>query len=381
MSYVNLFPAILLAGPPHTGKSVFAYHCSISLKKDQVQFILLRTTPDGEGDWFLEAEKGVGMALRQEQKGEFTPQLVERAVSAVRNRSLPMLVDVGGRPQGDQFRILRACTHSILLYRTDAERTQWQAWLDETGLIPIAALRSELDGQDQITSKTGPLQGIISGLDRFNPRLGSTFTRTMAHIRGIFDYPPSMIQERHLMAAPQGALVITVSNLARTLEVPQDERGHWWSPAHLPSVIRRLPSGKSIALYGRGPAWIYAAIAAHTAPAPFYLFDARHFGWMPLPPIILNSHEPDPDIRFSEEMKTDTLRLKIKSQSRFLIPRSIYLPPLSPASTIILDGKAPLWLTSALTRALMAQFSHIALYDPRLPEPVVVWKKNRHYRK
>jgi len=373
MSYVNLFPAILLAGPPHTGKSVFAYHCSISLKKDQVQFILLRTTPDGEGDWFLEAEKGVGMALRQEQKGEFTPQLVERAVSAVRNRSLPMLVDVGGRPQGDQFRILRACTHYILFYRTEQEKEQWQRWLHNTGLIPVALLRSELDGQDHVISNKSPWQGVISGLDRSEARLGPTFTKVASLVRGIFDYPSSMILERHLMAAPKDAVVVVIDDLARAVGVELGDKGYWWKVEQLPLVVNLLPRDVPIALYGRGPAWLYAAIAAHTYPEPFYPFDARHFGWMYPPAITFAQYVSSQDIQFQPEMEGDALRLKMKLNTRFLLPRPLQLPPLPAAPAIILDGKAPLWLIASLVRTLIPHYPRIFLFDPRLSQPVLVW--------
>ena len=373
MAYVNLFPAILLAGPPNTGKSVFAYHCSIKLKKHKTPFIILRTTPDGEGDWFMESTKAVSVALRQHHKGHFTPQLVHQAETAILHRKLPMLVDIGGKPRGEQFRILHACTHAILLYRTETEKTQWQAWLDETGLIPIAWLRSDLTGSDTITTQEGPLQGVISGLDRFQPRLGPTFDKVMARIHGIFDYPPSVIQERHLRNAPAEAHTIVVEHLARSLKIPQDHRGYWWSPAHLPQAIKRLPKNSAIALYGRGTAWLYASIAAHNHPYPFHLFDARHFGWMQPPPVILNSTQTTPDIDISHQMQQQELRLKLTLQTRFITPAPIHLPPLPPAQAIILDGKMPLWLSSALTRALLPAYPRILLYDPRTKENIQVW--------
>ncbi len=370
MTVMNFFPAILIAGPPHAGKSVLAYHFSIHLKKTKTPFILLRTTPDGEGDWFLEAEQGVGVALRQ--KGPFTSRLVDRAEQAIRHRQLPMLVDVGGKPQGEQFRILHACTHVILLYRTQAERQQWQTWLEKTSLIPIARLQSRLHGQDEIWSQEGVIEGVISGLDRHQPRLGKTFHLVAARLAGIFDYPPQHILARHLSAAPPDAEPVIIDSLARSIGVTQDHRGYWWHPQQIPQALDWLPADGPIALYGRGPVWLYAAIAAASLPYDFYLFDARHFGWMRPPRVKMDAACEHPDLTFQVEEEEQSLRLKIRARTRFLAPHPIPLPPLPPTSTLILDGKAPAWLYAALARALAPRYEQLRVYDPRTKQPVLI---------
>ncbi len=372
MTIINLFPATMLAGSPNSGKSVLAYYLSISLKKNKTPFILLRTAPDGEGDWFLEAERGVGIALRQ--KKAFTPALIRRAERAIRHRQLPMLVDVGGRPQGQQFRILHACTHYILLYRTDEEERQWRAWLDATGMIPIAILRSDLQGEDRILSDNGPLRGVISGLDRSRQQpLGPTFQAVFERIRGIFDYAPEQILARHLRQAPEDAALVTVDGLAKQVGLQfNTASGLWWEPAHLSRVLELLPQNTALALYGRGPTWLYAAVAAAALPHPFYLFDARHFGWMRVPDVRLDSHGRNPDVSFNVLPEGQALRLQIQIRETFIIPQVIYLPPLPPAPAIILDGKAPLWLYAGLTRALAARYDRIHVYDPRLAAPPLV---------
>ena len=370
MTAINLFPAILIAGPPHAGKSVLAYHFSIHLKKTKTPFILLRTTPDGEGDWFLEAERGVGVTLRQ--KGPFTPELVDRAERAIRHRQLPMLVDVGDKPQGEQFRILHACTHVILLYRTQTERQQWQAWLEKTSLIPIARLQSNLHGQDAIWTQEGVIEGVISGLDRRQPQLGKTFHLVAERLAGIFDYPPEDILARHLSAAPPDAEPVIIDSLARSIGVTQDHRGFWWHPQQIPQALDWLPADGPIALYGRGPVWLYAAIAAAVLPRAFHLFDARHFGWMQPPPVILNASCERPNLVFQTEETEAGLRLYIRARARFLTPEPIPLPPLPSTSTLILDGKGPNWLYAALARALAPRYEQLRVYDPRTKQPVLI---------
>lgn len=127
MTTTNLLPAILLAGPPHCGKSVLAYLLTQRLRERGVAHYLLRAAPDGEGDWFLHGQPNTMRELRLEYKRGFSSSFVHHMSAAVTNRALPLLVDVGGRPQGDQLHILAACSHSILLYRSADELVEWRS--------------------------------------------------------------------------------------------------------------------------------------------------------------------------------------------------------------------------------------------------------------
>ena len=125
----NLLPAILVAGPPHSGKSVLAYLLSQRLREAHVPHILLRAAPDGEGDWSYQSDTEV--RVRQRQKGAFTADLIEDLMQAIHNRSLPMLVDIGGRPRESQFRLFDACTHVIHLWRATEDHLEWTQWLND----------------------------------------------------------------------------------------------------------------------------------------------------------------------------------------------------------------------------------------------------------
>ncbi len=48
---MELFPAILVGGPPHSGKSVLTYSLTQALRRRGVDHYVLRAAPDGEGDW------------------------------------------------------------------------------------------------------------------------------------------------------------------------------------------------------------------------------------------------------------------------------------------------------------------------------------------
>ena len=49
------FNAILIGGPPHSGKSVLTYSLTQTLRQQGIDHYVLRACPDGEGDWSNEA--------------------------------------------------------------------------------------------------------------------------------------------------------------------------------------------------------------------------------------------------------------------------------------------------------------------------------------
>ena len=51
----NRLPAVLVGGPPHSGKSVLIYSLSQALRARGIDHYALRACPDGEGDWSNEA--------------------------------------------------------------------------------------------------------------------------------------------------------------------------------------------------------------------------------------------------------------------------------------------------------------------------------------
>ena len=71
-----VFPAVLVAGMPHCGKSVLAYMLSQHLRRMGIAHYLLRAAPDGEGDWFLEGDPAWVRTLRKRAKGPFTAAFV-----------------------------------------------------------------------------------------------------------------------------------------------------------------------------------------------------------------------------------------------------------------------------------------------------------------
>ncbi len=145
---MNPFPAEMIGGPPHSGKSVLVY----ALSQAQVAHYVLRACPDGEGDWSQETSKDQVRLSRQ--KGQFSDEFVEGVRHDIERRHLPLLVDVGGKPTLEQEQIVRACTHAVLLSATPEGLAEWRERAERCGLILIAELQSVLQGEDRIDKAT-----------------------------------------------------------------------------------------------------------------------------------------------------------------------------------------------------------------------------------
>lgn len=361
----NFLPAILLAATPHNGKSVLAYLLSHELRKRQIPHILLRAAPDGEGDWFYESPDEVRIALRR--KGTFNNRLVAAMRRAIQNRRLPMLVDIGGRPQGTQFDILAECTHVIHLFRDEHDRAVSGAWLEPLNLIPVAELQSQLEGDDILRQDNGILRGVITHLDRNNPRPGMVFTRLVERVAGLFAYTEDELLALDRRDAPADARLITTTWLAERLNAFTDNGSIRFGPDHLPLLPGLVGKNTAVALYGRMPMWLVAAIAALTAPERLYWFDARHYGWVEVPAIRRKADGSHREFSLTPHAEGDAVRLTYVPQSGITILtilRSVGVPRLPTETGIILDGPMPGWLWAALARAYR-HHPWLAARDPR----------------
>jgi CRISPR-associated protein Csx3 len=373
-SSANLFPAILVAGPPHSGKSVLSFLLSGELNQISIAHYLLRADPSGEGNWFHLGDAAVVRPLRQAKKGHYSPEFVAQVTHIIQNRLLPLLVDVGGKPQGTQFDILRACTHAILLYRTENERTIWRNYLAEMNLSLVAELHSQLHARESIAATHPHLQGIISGLDRHNYHKGMTFGALLDRVAGICRYDEAHLARIHRSTAPQPFL-----SERRLLATSRGNKGLTpvrWAPDDLKNLTRILPKGEPWAVYGRGPVWLAAFLSLQAAPAPIVLFDAR-YGWVNLPKIRFQEGSP-PDIAIRKKPwdEMDALWMDLQLSETEIAPGGITIPrPEEEYRGLVLSGALPRWLFAGLARTLAPKCQWLAIDDPAMKRVIVVHSK------
>lgn len=370
---METLPAIIIGGPPHSGKSVLTYSLSQALRRKRVAHYVLRTAPDGEGDWFNEAHPDIARTLRY--KREFSPEFVDHMCQSLANRHLPLLVDAGGKPTPDQERIFDFCTHAILLTRDDETHTFWLDLVQRHSLPLIADLTSRLDGESVITDKGPVLRGIITRLERNTVAQGPVFEALLQRVTGIFAYDEDELRlAHHHMVPAKDIVVVDVDRILYTLGIIPPDQQHQWRPEHLPRALKILPSGQSLALYGRAPNWVYAALALHAHPASFYQFDPR-LGWI-TPPTLQHRTPPlDAPLQARVLTRPDHLRIEFTLTRAYLDysdARNLAIPPVPSDRGLVLSGKLPHWLWTALALA----YHHVpwlAVYQPQVEEqaPVV----------
>lgn len=377
---MHTHPAVLIGGPPHSGKSVLLYALSQALRARGIEHYALRSCPDYEGDFSQEAKPDAVRAVRI--KGAWTTEWVDLICRDIRRRHLPLLVDIGGRPTPDQERIFDECTHAILLTKDDASHAEWSERIARHGLPLLADLTSLPEGESVVQSSAPLLQGVVAGLKRHatvaNP-LVDALTELLA---GLFATERSELRRRHLQAAPV-ELAVDLDRLAVTLGWAQPGAKVTWRPEHLPHLLDYLPAAIPLAIYGRGTNWIHAALARLAFPAAYYSFDVR-LGWVQarlLPRAQMAQIAPDEKAPLCFHLASGADWLHVEG----LLPSSyidisdldaLSAPIVPPDTGVILSGKLPYWLVTSLA-ITYADAPWLAVYQLQLQGAVVVYSRDR----
>jgi CRISPR-associated protein Csx3 len=368
---MNHFNAILVGGPPHSGKSVLVYSLTQHLRRQGIEHYVVRACPDGEGDWSNETPPETVRLIRQ--KGRFTAEFVELIAADLGRRHLPLLVDAGGRPQEEQEVIFAQCTHAILIAVDEEGIRQWRAIAARNGLHVIAELISRLEGEPAIQSDGRCFRAEMSGLVRHERVAGPVFDALAGRVATYLFEPPEALRQQHLDSAPT-ELTIDLQELARDFSA---ERATQWVPQQLAAVLRYVPHGISASVYGRGPNWIFAALAVHAQPSKFYQFDVR-LGWV-----------KPPWLRCGDAAESRHLIAKVSRQPGYLLIELtapdyyidyaesdlVVLPQIvaeqGSSQGIILSGRIPHWLLTGAVLAYTGQ-PWVAVYQPQLQHQAVV---------
>jgi CRISPR-associated protein Csx3 len=365
------FPAILIGGPPHAGKSVLAYSLKTRLKEAGVQFYLLRAAPDGEGDWTHESDPHLAQALRR--KGSYTSTWVEQMRRDIAHRPLPYLVDVGGSPKSGQEEFFEQCTYAILLVKDAESEAEWQALMDEHNVPVIAILTSQQHGESVLEAIHPQIRGVITGLQWGQRATGPVFEALLARVKALFTYSDDDIVAMHQMDAPTD-LVLVVSRLYRRINPTRPDQD--WEPQDLVAVFDYLPGDTPLGLYGVGPIWLYVAVASYTLPAPFYQFDARR-GWVS--PVSFIPGDSQVPLELTTRQTSQYLYLKLTLSKNYLDYQAEMRLPLPPAPIdhgLVLEGQGPAWLYTGLA-LFYHQAPWIAVYQPQLNQAVVVFSRKK----
>jgi CRISPR-associated protein Csx3 len=361
------FSAVLVGGPPHSGKSVLTYSLTQALRRRQVSHYVLRACPDGEGDWSMESPPDTVRLLRD--KGLFTDQWVDRICRDLQQRHLPLLVDVGGRPTANQQRILGCCTHALLLAADPAALPEWRDMMEQQGVAVVAELISTLDGTEAVEGQGAVLRGRIAGLHRFCTVQGELFDALVERLVSLLQTDQATLSEAHLRMAPT-ELAVDLERLGRTLEL-LDPGSHRWHPAALPPLLEYLPAHEPLAVYGRGPGWLYAALSAYTWPAPFWQFDPR-LGWV-APATLHRLKAGTSPIVWRVAGGAGPI-LEAVLNTAYVEHTELEgtgVPDIDVSGGLVFSGKLPYWVLTGLVRSY-TDAPWIAAYRPQEENAIVV---------
>lgn len=367
---ITRLPAVLVGGPPHSGKSVLIYSLSQALRARGIDHYALRACPDGEGDWSNEAPPELVREIRI--KGPWTLEWVERISRDIDRRHLPLLVDVGGRPTPDQAGMFNRCTHAVLLTPDAEAQTAWRSLVADCSLPVLADLTSALDGENKLETLTPAVQGVISGLERNTQAGGPVFDALVERLALLFAADRAELRRSHLAASPV-EIAIDLDRLARTLGVPLQGEQPVWQPANVPQLVDYLPAATPLAVYGRGTNWVYAALARLAYPARFASFDVR-LGWVDAVPLQLGEPTSSNPLKITVDEPAGAFRVTGVLPEQYIDYSDIdyvVVPPAPPGAGVILSGRLPLWLFTSLIITYHAA-PWLAVYQPPLGGSVVV---------
>jgi hypothetical protein len=385
----QLAPCVAIVGPANSGKTSVLHFLDEELqhrRSGPVAYVL-KGNPDGTGRYLFHAPE-LRDRLKPEVKGAWCDETAETVYEWIDNcrRHLDLvLLDLGGRHTPANHRMLRRCSHFIVVARrfeepqleADSGMASWESACEKEGLRCVALLRSVL----------GPEPAVVN--DRNGPVLRATF-------RGDATEPGS---------ATNREIVEAVVDRLIELCPPGRERGYVdlrlgrrWLPEDLadlaglaPLVAAKARCGEPVVLGGgHAPIWAYAS-AMHRAldvdeDARIEVFDPKVVSGLVTIPDRLGlphrhlSEALDVVWQRSATVEGTTLRIGIATADHFLrphhlaglsgAPRPAGDPSRGPA---VVYGSVPIWLHLTYSRWLRSLGSPaIGGWDAGLRSAVIV---------
>ena len=171
----ELCPALVIVGPPDSGKSVLSHALFQALLVEDPDIYLQRANWDGEGNWVLELNEDEDTeTLKMANKGKLTEEFFpyqSQAILALRKQKSLVIVDVGGKVQPEKQPILEACSHYLIISSDPAELKPWHEFCRDRGnLTPVAVIHSSLEDIEQVTQLQPYLEMTCGAWVRGNSR-------------------------------------------------------------------------------------------------------------------------------------------------------------------------------------------------------------------
>ena len=141
----QLCPALIIVGPPKSGKSVFSYALFTALSGETPDIYLQRARWDGKGNYLLDlSTEAVNRGDRACLTDHFFPHYSQVILQLRREMSL-VIVDVDGVEEPQKLPILEACSHYLIISSHSQAIDPWHEFCGERGnLKPLCVINSVL---------------------------------------------------------------------------------------------------------------------------------------------------------------------------------------------------------------------------------------------
>jgi CRISPR-associated protein Csx3 len=166
----ELGAALLIVGPPDSGKSVLTHALFQTLLQSGVDAYLQRAQWDGEGNYILEAATGWNEAEQEQFKALNRGQLTEQffpyhaqAILKLRRQKPLVIVDVGGMVQPEKQPILEACSHYLVISSTPEAIAPWHEFCRDRGNLKLLGIIHSRLEETEILHQTAPYLELTAG--------------------------------------------------------------------------------------------------------------------------------------------------------------------------------------------------------------------------
>lgn len=385
---INLLPAVLIGGPLHRNNSMLFYSLTGALRERHILHHALRVCSAHEETGFPAYEQAhvrllpINDAWNDELVGRFSQDLSQRL--------LPVLIDIGTDYQHIQTCILQHCTHLILLLHEhdQASKTAWFQLSERYGLLPLVHTYPSLESHISTPTAREPMiAGTFMSLAHGSLTHDPLFDCLVEHIASLFSsYSYEELLHMHLHQSPE-EMVIHLPTLLHTIDPGVES----WEPCMLPALFEYIPAHIALSVYGHGPHWLYAALAAHADTDDFYQFDpcslsgAVSPGWIASPPLLLNTTtSSEVHTIYTRGNESGKLTVKIPNVPLDYLQATSWpplpFPPVPSHLGLILAGSMPTWLLTALVRLyIRAGVTWIACHQTQQCRAVVIFSQTEQH--
>lgn len=372
----------VVAGPPHSGKSVFLQGLFENLPRNSRYSF--RACPDGEGTWLASHYDDPDVvALRR--KGQFTKEMVGwYCESLARCQHAPMiLVDIGGRTSEENRRILTEgkVDYGIILAGNMEAVPEWESFLESCGVRVIAVLHSDYHGQADFIQQTSPrLEGSVHFLERGDETVANrpavqAVAALITDLAEVREGEMDQFFNGKTLSIPGLAEALGKELVERTLPNGRVVEQIVWEGSDLPEIARLVHNQSAtlpevVDVDGAAPAWLVSAVAHEVHPRHARLNSPDGF-------IAVGCRRPEGEGIGAEWTRTEIgtagdgrrlIKVEFKlNPSRPLAPEElegIAPPEVELGDVVVISGRGPNWLTASIAMAYHGRAAACSCWQP-----------------